>query len=740
MASPDPPRGASGAALLPDRVAAMLRRSSLLPALVAVAATTMPLVTLAIPAAGASVPSTPTAARAETEEPLEVVIDTLIPSYIPQRGKVRLSGSVTNVSDERWRAINVHAFIDDTPLTSSAELAATSSTAVDADVGDRITIPGTFDDIGSLAPGEQADYFIELDRDQIPVSAAGVYWFGAHALGNTTDARDGVADGRARTLLPLVPPETAGRERAAIVIPIRRSIRHTADGRLRSTARWAADLSVGGPLHAVTAFGAASGSLPVTWLVDPAVPDAVAELVAGNPPRTLADLPPPAGPDDEPGDEPEAPDPGEGTPSSELVEPGDEESDARREPDNIAAAPGAAWLTQFEGALAGNEVLALPYGDPDVAATARHAPPFYDDAVRRGGTLFDRWRVDTTPAVAPPDGYSPVDSFSVLSGDETVLLSDLALVSEDVRTAARVRGQRVLFSSSATALGGPAPGDPLSELALRQRFLAEAAVRLLFHDRTPLLTVLPPDFVPSSPSTFWSGLDAPWLELTDADDLGSGRRLPAQEISYPVEQELTELDAETFTAAEDLIAAGRTLDNVLPRNDVVSDQVFDEALTSLSYSDRDRAVESRLDTVASTAWIGDRLARVRVQAPRGLTLSSATGTLGTTITNRLDQTVTVRLRATSLGDVEVETSDPIELAAGGRQTVLLKATATSPGVHYVRLMVTDEQGTPLGSAQRVAIRSAQVTNVIWLILGVGVGLLFLAIVIRLVRRIRSERA
>ncbi len=61
-------------------------------------------------------------------------------------------------------------------------------------------------------------------------------------------------------------------------------------------------------------------------------------------------------------------------------------------------------------------------------------------------------------------------------------------------------------------------------------------------------------------------------------------------------------------------------------------------------------------------------------------------------------------------------------------------------MQYARVVVTDEAGTPLGAAQRVAIRSAQVSGVIWLILGVGVGLLFLAIAIRLVRRIRRERA
>ena len=47
--------------------------------------------------------------------------------------------------------------------------------------------------------------------------------------------------------------------------------------------------------------------------------------------------------------------------------------------------------------------------------------------------------------------------------------------------------------------------------------------------------------------------------------------------------------------------------------------------------------------------------------------------------------------------------------------------------------------TPLGSTDELAIRSAQVSKVIWLIIGTGAALLFGAIVIRLVRRVRSTR-
>ena len=280
----------------------------------------------------------------------------------------------------------------------------------------------------------------------------------------------------------------------------------------------------------------------------------------------------------------------------------------------------------------------------------------------------------------------------------------------------------------------------MTAIALRQRILAEAAVRLLFHDRAPLVTVFPDDWVPNDPGTFWSGLDVDWLELTDTSGLRRGSRVPADDLTYPVEQELSELDAENFAAAEQLIGAGRTLDHLLTRNDRVASQTLDEALTSVSFAERERALQARLDTLRAVGLIERQLKKVKIRGPgKGVTLSSDSGSFAVTVENRLDHAVTVSVDAVSLGDVRVEPTNPIELTAHGRQTVLLDAVASSPGVHYVRLLVTDETGTPLGAAQRVPIRSAQVSDVIWLILGVGVGLLFLAIALRVVRRIRSER-
>jgi hypothetical protein len=69
--------------------------------------------------------------------------------------------------------------------------------------------------------------------------------------------------------------------------------------------------------------------------------------------------------------------------------------------------------------------------------------------------------------------------------------------------------------------------------------------------------------------------------------------------------------------------------------------------------------------------------------------------------------------------------------------VLLRASTDKLGVHDVTIALADAEGRPLGSSDTVPVRAAQVSRVIWLIIGVAAGLLLLAIVLRLVRRIRG---
>src|SRR3954447_21954761 len=105
----------------------MLRRPTLLPVLAAAASLGPLLGSVALAGAGipaaAATSSVAAAAPTDADAPLSLTIDELTPSSIPQHGKVRISGILTNTSDETWTAINVHAFISPDPITDSTDLA-----------------------------------------------------------------------------------------------------------------------------------------------------------------------------------------------------------------------------------------------------------------------------------------------------------------------------------------------------------------------------------------------------------------------------------------------------------------------------------------------------------------------------------------------------------------------------------------------------------------------------------------
>ena len=61
-------------------------------------------------------------------------------------------------------------------------------------------------------------------------------------------------------------------------------------------------------------------------------------------------------------------------------------------------------------------------------------------------------------------------------------------------------------------------------------------------------------------------------------------------------------------------------------------------------------------------------------------------------------------------------------------------------MHAVTLVTTDTEGNPLGSLTQVSVRTSRVSTVIWVIMAAGGVLLFVAIVVRLFRRIRRRKA
>lgn len=753
------------------------RPPSFSPALVAVLATLTATLALLIGTgspASALLPvadgesSSPTAwvlrAKAAVRKPaanapaLRVTIETLSPSYIPKSGPIRVTGSVTNNDDSTWSNVNVYPFASAKPMTTATELVEATQADPSLPVGDRVTTVGYYDTIDELAPGDTERFSLTVPRSALvtafdaPISEPGVYWFGVHALGESDEGRDTNADGRARTFMPLVPPGNDRSIDTALVIPLRRDVSFAEDGTLEGVAGWARSLDLEGTLRSLVDFGAAAGSRPITWLLDPALPDAVRQLVAGNPARSLG---PTVSDGATEGEDPsESPTITADPESSPSAADGDGQDEPATDPALAGAVEaGSAWLDRLHEALDGNEILALPYGDLDVGAAAEHDADLIDTARSRSGITLEPWGLRMSPAVGSPSGYLDRLAIQAIDPDTTVLVTD-RMFGDDPPGVANTAGRKLVVTSSGAQDGGPGPGQRLSTLSMRQRILSEAALRLLNPGGKPLVALLPAGWTPRDSSGFFEGLDVDWVHLTDVST--ATERTPTAfdlaDIHYPRRQAARELDAANFIAVDALVRAGEALQNVLTENDRIASTVTDQALNAASYASRSNPDATRVRTDRSRAWIETELGRIEISAPPGVTLSGSSGKFATTITNGLDQPVTVRIEAQREGDLDIRGPATVEVDANSRATVLLRASTDTPGVHNVTLVLTDcpeladdptkcdpETVTPLGASDELPIRSAQVSKVIWLIIGTGAGLLFGAILVRLVRRVRRTR-
>lgn len=714
---------------------------------------------------GAGIHAPTTRAQAEGEDPLAVTIDTLSPAVLPAKGKVTITGTVTNADDETWTGVNIYPLFSPTPIASVADLDAETVGPTAPYDGQRVI--EVVQHVETLAPGQTAPYALKVPRTLLEsgyglTTHSAVYWLGVHALGQSDTDSDPDSDGRARTFIPQVDvASVAAPIDLAMVLQLRRRVAHTAVGRVASSDNWGSEIASGGQLRSIVDFGAYTADRPVTWLVDPAVPDAVRRLMAGNAER----MPPPPDPEEEPTEEPSAEpsaEPSGGTPSPSLVD-GEAAGDRALaggivradqtepiEPDPQPVDPAQlpanaeAWLTRLNQAVAGKQVLALPYGDVDASAASDGYKQFLRDAQQAGTQAMAELGITTTPAIGSPNGFLAPKAIDAAVDGSTVIVSDRSISETGIVDVGRP-GRRIVVSSATAVAGGPGPDDPTATVAMRQRLLSEAALRLLSGDQRPLVAVLPKTWSPDDPSVFFAGLDQAvedgWLNLATLDgvDQTPDAAVPADQISYPEHQQDLQLDAEVLDAAVELGAAGRLLQTVIPPETGVGTAITRESYAVTAYGNRTQPDVARTAATGSEAWVNQTLGRIQLTTLRSVTLTSDSGRFPLTIYNRLDVPVTVSVRARPGADLEVELPGPVTVNPGERFPLRPVAKTERIGAHNLTLTLTNNAGEPIGRPIALPVRSNQVSRIIWLIMFGGGVILFGVGGSRLLRRQRSKR-
>ena len=704
-------------------------------------------------------PTEPTEPEEETEEPaplptdpLAVAIERLAPSVVPERGEVRVAGTVHNRSDVPWRNLKVYFLRSTDPITDRAALA-TAAAGDCVGVGTRVIDPLV--ELPDLDPGAEAGFRLDVPVRALELSGApGVYEVGIHVLAEDSAGRDADADGRACTFLPLVPEDAAGTTATATLalgVQLRRPTVRSADGTLRFLERWQTAFTEG-RLRRLLDLGATAGGRPLTWVVDPALLDTAQSVARGNPAVGLAP-PPAAGPDggDDAAGEGGEEGAGEGEENDQEgeEEPApDDEPAAEETPEQAAARD---WLTTLAAELAGAPVMALPYGDLDAAAVVRRG--FEDQLVtaqEASAAVLETWEVSSTPALVPPSGLLPETVLDEIGPETTAVVKPVAL-PETVAgpVLERADGGSLLVAQPGQSVVGPGPGPRRSALAVRQRLLADAALHALSGGDEPLVRLLPRWWDPGPQwrrARFFRGLDVPWLaagglgQALSAPVVQGSEPVASDELAYPDAEVAAELPFVTVASAARLAEAGRDLARLLTDNDVVDETLGRQALLYASVWSRPRPRLQAARASAAEGIVEGWLGRIGVRGPSFVTMSGDRGTFDVTVVNGLDQPVTVGLRATAPNArLSLSTPDPVQLPPRGRAPMRIEATATDIGIHLVTLQPVTSDGAEVGEATRLSIRSSQVGLILWIVMGVAGALLFVLVAIRIVRRVRQRR-
>ena len=648
----------------------------------------------------------------------DVQLTRLDPTAAGPTTPLRVIGTVRNSGDERLFDVQIRLRLSRSRVNSRAELSRVADGETESKDGDVLISRRLPDD---LRRGQVARYNFSYDlRNATNLNEFGVYVLGVEVVAGHRDGYGRV--GILRTFLPFVPKQADFRPTGfAWLWPLVAAPRQLADGTFaREDLR--REVHPGGRLdrllHAGIELG---GAQRLTWVVDPELLEAVSRLASGD--YFVR------GPDG-------------------------------RRLDGPADASAAQWLDTLRAATGGQDVLALPYGDPDLVALHRGDLSNSITAARTTGSdVTDRilGREVVDDVVWPIDGYTDKATLTWLrdTGTRAVILDGRALPAE-FSLNYTPSGRASVRTSAGDVVGlvhDPVLRDQLrdpgeSSLLGAQRFLAETAMitaELPSTGTERVIMVAPPRRW-SPDATFLGRLvagasAAPWLGPVSLDEMLDRR--PAEvdrgKLVYPRAQRAGELSATYLAALQDMSTDVTTFAAVLTDPEREREK-YEAALLRLDSSWWRR----RPSRVAQLTRERDLLARQRNMVrvlPGNYTFGSQSDSkIPLTIINELGQSVVLdvalrpQTRRLVIGD-----SEPKLIGAHRKVQLEVDARAVANGQVQVDVTLLTPDGTPYSAPVPLQVRITQYGTVALFITIGAAGVLFLAAGVRVTRRIRRAK-
>ncbi|MEV7397954.1 DUF6049 family protein [Aeromicrobium sp. NPDC092404] len=651
-------------------------------------------------------------ARAADQDPqLGVSIQTLSPSRLGGPATVTMTGTVTNHDDHAWSNVQAYLVIPTVPFTTRAQVEDAIDNG-DAYTGARVIDPGTFDDLGDLAPKQTLRFTVRVPAAQLRISGAeGVYPVGVQILGTDTGGqRSTDAIARATTFLPLV---SSGHPRvpSAVVWPFLMPDRRGYDGDYADPKGLLTAVSPGGRLRNLLDLAVDTGGNASTALIDPALLVGVDDLARD---RRLPD-------------------------GVELTE--QQRAEARRFLGDLLAFARlrGCWILGFDRP----DVLGLSQSG-GLEGPLRAAVNRATDSTLTTFQLFGRRTSWPTKRGVTARLLRDLRG----SGDSPVVVASEALPDWDRRQGSVVRyatpsGPMPLLVTDELDAG--VPGQD-SVVTLRQRILSEAALATLQREidpksRADAITMVDPRW---NPGPRWSvgrlsqAFETPFTSPTSLESVLT--RPLARYGGKVAAAKDRPLSRAQLDAAAGIVAKGNALSSVIPQSDAVDDALAQDVASVLG-------VRWRRDPAAGTAIAeklareaGAELRRITIKAPPSVTLSSSKGGFPITIRNGTDEAIRVGVSLDSSNPaLRIPDVEPVDIGAGERRTVTVDVDLGRQNTTSVTARLRSTDGKAIGLPDEFNVRSSKIGVVLWVAMGLAALLVLAALVRRFSRRRTSTR-
>jgi len=698
------------------------------------------------------------AAAVVDASPVQIELTGLTPTTLTPGATFTVTGTIRNVGSKPLGALHVDVLMRPERFSTRAAVDAWAGEPADERGGQRVMTVALR---GRLAAGGRTTFRLQrsVDTFGLPDGSASfgprgvtVEAFGTDDLpaATTTAARDARLPvrrlGLRRTFAVWSPDQAPPTTRVGIVVPLV-ATRASPDASAPDDETLA-ELSPTGRLGRLTRVAATTPG--ISWAVDPAL------LLAA----VRANEPEPAGPTVFPGPAPSdaagtTPAPTLGTP----VETGPADGGTAGAGGTADGAGAQEWLTTVRGALTTQDVWALPFGDPDLAALGhgqqvdllRAARTAADDATRRalGRTLPSTlgW---------PVDGLAdrPAADLAARAGITDLVLAGAAQPSNGADGATPSARSGVTVAGG--TVGGVVADDGLSEtfgragrtqgVLAQQRLVADlAAVAREDLEGTGRSVVLaaPRDWRVDAADlarVLATLRTTPWLAITPVSTLRTepATRTSARALSYPAAARSAELRQ---TPVRTIANARRRLAGFAPAlkdPDPVVVPLQRESLSLVGTAWRPARTRMQARSTAFSRSVEQLYDGVGVPDGSSKLFAARTGNLPVTVENRLGVPVdvVVALRPRS-GRLVVERPVTVTVPALGRTAALVPVRAIADGdvKIEVSLLTPDRVRIAESTPLTVRVRSD------WESRGIAVvgGALVLLLLVGLVRGVRRGR-